>query len=91
MNKYSSKDQEALNAIIEEKVCGVVADHEYMDIVNYLYNEQDATRLRILLGVECEQAHDRRGSEVSDPRQHFEFKSEFINGEIDLKVMQFLN
>jgi hypothetical protein len=86
MNKHTNKDQESLNICVDEKLCGVVADHEYMDIVNYLYNEKDATQLRIILGVECQEANDKKISGLVDPRQHFEYKNEHISNESDLKV-----
>lgn len=86
MNKYANKDQESLNGLVEEKLGGVMEDHEYMDIVNYLYNEKDATQLRIVLGVECQEAHDKKTSGHVDPRQHFEYKNENITNESDLKV-----
>lgn len=86
MNKHVNKDQASLNSIIDQKLTGVMEDHEYMDIVNYLYNEKDATALRIILGVECQEAHDKRTSGHADPRQHFEYKNENITNENDLKV-----
>lgn len=87
MNQHVNKDQESLNAVVEEKLNGVVEDHEYMDIVNYLYNEKDATELRIILGVECQEAHDKKTTGQVDPRRHFEYKNDNVGtNESDLKV-----
>lgn len=86
MNKHSSKDQETLNFMVDEKLSGVLSDHEYMDIVNYLYNEKDATQLRIILGIECQEAYDKRVSGEVNPRSHFEYKNKNIVNESDMKV-----
>jgi hypothetical protein len=86
MNKHTGKDQETLNFIVDEKLAGVVSDYEYMDIVNYLYNEKDATQLRIVLGVECQEAFDRRVDEGVNPRSHFEFRSDVMTTDSDMKV-----
>ena len=91
MNKHANKDQESLNSIIEERLRGVLADHEYMDIVNYLYNEKDATQLRIILGVECQEANDKREEEQVNPRRHFEYKNDNITDENDMKVRSNVN
>lgn len=86
MNKNSTKDQVTLNQMMEDKRKGVMCDHEYMDIVNYLYNEKDATQLRIILGIECQDAFDKRESGEVNPRSHFEFKNKNITNESDMKV-----
>ena len=50
MGRYPTKDQAALQNLLEQKMVeGVIIEDDWKDMVNYLYNEADATTLCVLL------------------------------------------
>jgi len=60
MNKYPNKDQAGIDALVRGKIDGVISEQEYEDIVNYLYNQRDATTLRLLLRGEAKRLREEK-------------------------------
>jgi hypothetical protein len=58
MNRYPNKSQEAVQELLDKKMNGVINSEEWTDIVNYLYNGNDARSLLLQLKRAAKEEHD---------------------------------
>jgi len=58
MNRYPNKTQEAVQELLDKKLNGVINSEEWTDIVNYLYNGEDARSLLLQLKRAAKEEHD---------------------------------
>lgn len=49
MGRFPTKDQSTLHAMLEKKLEGILGEDEWNDMVNYLYNNSDATAICLIL------------------------------------------
>ncbi|CAM9490815.1 unnamed protein product, partial [Ectocarpus fasciculatus] len=64
MSKYPSKDQQGINALLGERMSGILPEEEWTDIVNYLYNSSDSKILNSKLRAICGGSRDGDKAEM---------------------------
>lgn len=73
MNRYPNKTQEAVQELLDKKMNGIINNEEWTDIVNYLYNGNDARSVLLQLKIAAQEEHDtttaavRAGSATTPP------------------------
>lgn len=69
-----TKDQNAIEVLLETKQQSILEEKEYVDIVNYLYNEKDSTTVRVILHAEA-----KRIIEANTPQEDDNERIQLMN------------
>lgn len=66
MSRHPTKDQPALNSLLEQKLNGFITEDEWHDMVHYLYNPTDSNLLDELLRTAAREEMIANGIQVPD-------------------------